>query len=79
VSDCWRFAQPTFTNTMRSFPVGRVTAQRFHAVALIHAENAYELKDGRKGVSRYRDIWRKQDGRWLCIAAHITVLQAPHH
>jgi uncharacterized protein (TIGR02246 family) len=72
-----RFAQPTFATAMRSFPVSRVTVRRFHDVALIHAENAYELKDGRKGVSRYTDIWQKRDGRWLCIAAHITVHSAP--
>jgi ketosteroid isomerase-like protein len=72
-----RFAQPTFATSMRSFPVGKVTVRRFHDVALIHAENAYELKDGRKGVSRYTDIWQKRDGRWLCIAAHITVHSAP--
>jgi uncharacterized protein (TIGR02246 family) len=68
-----RFSQPTFATAMRSFPVDKVTVRRFHNVALIHAENAYQLKDGRKGVSRYTDIWQKRDGRWLCIAAHISV------
>ena len=63
--------------TMRSFPVDKVSVRRFHDVALIHGENAYELKDGRTGVSRYTDIWQKQDGRWLCIAAHINVYKAP--
>jgi ketosteroid isomerase-like protein len=72
-----RFAQSTFTTAMRSFPVGHVKVRRFHDVALIHAENDYELKDGRRGVSRYTDIWLKRDGRWLCIAAHITVHKAP--
>lgn len=72
-----RFAQPSFANAMRSFGLDKVTVRRFHDVALIHAENAYQLKDGRKGVSRYTDIWHKQDGRWLCIAAHISVYKAP--
>jgi ketosteroid isomerase-like protein len=72
-----RFALPTFATAMRSFPVGKVQVRRFHDVALIHAENAYELKDGRKGVSRYTDIWHKRGGRWLCIAAHITEHKAP--
>jgi ketosteroid isomerase-like protein len=71
-----RFAQPTFATTMRTFPVGRVTVRRFLDVALIHAENDYELKDGRRGISRYTDIWLARDGRWLCIAAHITVYRA---
>lgn len=71
------FSQPTFATSMLSFPVDRVTVRRFHDVALIHAENAYELKDGRTGVSRYTDIWQKRDGRWLCIAAHVSVHSAP--
>ena len=72
-----RFAQPTFATAMRSFPVGKVKVRRFHDVALIHAENDYELKDGRRGVSRYTDIWLKREGRWRCIAAHITEHRAP--
>jgi ketosteroid isomerase-like protein len=72
-----RFALPTFATSMRSFPVGKVTVRRFGDVALIHAENAYELNDGRKGVSRYTDIWHRREGRWVCIAAHITAHRAP--
>jgi hypothetical protein len=72
-----RFALPVFANSMRSFPVGRVRVRRFGNVALIHAENDYELQDGRRGVSRYTDIWHRRDGRWLCIAAHITVHRPP--
>jgi ketosteroid isomerase-like protein len=71
------FAQPTFATSIKSFPVDKVTVRRFHDVALIHAENAYELKDGRQGVSRYTDIWHKKNGRWFCIAAHIAVHKAP--
>lgn len=71
------FAQPVFATRMASFPVGKVRIRRFDDVALIHAENAYQLKDGRTGVSRYTDIWHKRAGRWVCIAAHITVSKAP--
>ena len=71
------FAKPTFATQFRSFPVGRVRVRRFDDVALVHAENAYELKDHRRGVSRYTDVWHRRDGRWLCIAAHITSHQAP--
>ena len=71
------FAQPTFATRMKSFPVGKVNIRRFHDVALIHAENDYELKDGRRGISRYTDIWHLKDGAWCCVAAHITVYQAP--
>jgi ketosteroid isomerase-like protein len=71
------FAKPSFAAYMKSFPVDKVTIRRFDDVALINAENAYEMKDGRTGVSRYTDIWHKKDGRWRCIAAHITVHKAP--
>lgn len=72
------FAEPYFATYMRSFPVNEVRIRRFGNVALIHAENAYERKDGRRGVNRYTDIWQKQaDGRWLCLAAHITTHKPP--
>lgn len=71
------FAQPVYATSIRSFPVDQVNVRRFDDVALIHARNAYEMKDGRTGVSRYTDIWLRVDGRWLCIAAHITVQKAP--
>lgn len=69
------FAQPYFATHIKSFPVDAVSIRRHGDVALIHAENDYELKDGRTGVNRYTDIWLKQDGKWRCIAAHITVHQ----
>ncbi|MGH6624024.1 MAG: nuclear transport factor 2 family protein [Burkholderiaceae bacterium] len=71
------FAKPSYAMYIKTFPVDKVNIRRFGDVALIHAENAYELKDGRKGVSRYTDIWHKQSNQWRCIAAHITVHQAP--
>lgn len=70
------FAQPYFATHIESFPVDAVSIRRYGEVALIHAENDYELKDGRTGVNRYTDIWLKQDGKWRCIAAHITVHKA---
>ena len=71
------FAKPAFATYMRSFPVDKVRIRRFDQFALIHAENAYERKDGLKGVNRYTDIWQEDDGRWRCVAAHITTHKAP--
>jgi ketosteroid isomerase-like protein len=72
------FAKPVFATSIRSFPVDKVNVRLFGDIAVIHAENAYELKDGRKAVARYTDIWRRQpDGSWKCIAAHITAHKAP--
>jgi ketosteroid isomerase-like protein len=72
------FAKPVFATSMRSFPVDKVRIRRFDDVALAHAENAYQRKDGLKGVNRYTDIWRRQaDGSWRCLAAHITTHKMP--
>jgi ketosteroid isomerase-like protein len=71
-----RFAKPTFATHFKTFPVNKVRIRRFGDVALIHAENAYELKDGRKGVDRYTDIWLKRNDHWFCVAAHITTHRA---
>jgi ketosteroid isomerase-like protein len=42
--------------------------------AIIHARTEYETSDGRPGSGRYTDIWQKQEGRWLAVAAHVTRL-----
>ncbi len=70
------FAQPHYATHIKSFPVGAVSVDRHGDLAVIRAENAYELKDGRKGTNRYTDVWLKSDGQWRCIAAHITVHKA---
>ena len=67
------FARPVYAEHIKSFPVDKVRIRRFDDIALVHAENAFEMKDGRVGVNRYTDIWRKRDGKWQCIAAHITM------
>lgn len=71
------FARPVFATRMRRFPVDDVHIRRVGPLALIEAENAYELNDGRTGISRYTDIWHESGGRWSCVAAHITVVKAP--
>lgn len=71
------FQIPYFEQNIRSFPVDKVRIRRFGDIALIHAENDYELKDGRKGINRYTDIWRKIGDEWKCLSAHITVFKPP--
>ncbi|MGH6814098.1 MAG: nuclear transport factor 2 family protein [Hyphomicrobiaceae bacterium] len=44
----------------------------FGDTAVIHARTAYSKADGQKGAGRYTDIWARQNGRWLCVAAHVT-------
>jgi len=40
--------------------------------AIIHAATAFTTDAGASGRGRYTDIWSKQNGRWLCVAAHVS-------
>lgn len=40
--------------------------------AIIHARTTYTVPGGQPGAGRYTDIWQRRDGRWLCVAAHVT-------
>jgi ketosteroid isomerase-like protein len=44
----------------------------FGDFAIIHAKTVYWKADGQGGTGRYTDIWQRRDGRWLCVAAHVT-------
>jgi ketosteroid isomerase-like protein len=41
-------------------------------LAIIHARTTYTLPDGRAAAGRYTDIYARRQGRWLCVAAHVT-------
>ena len=41
-------------------------------MAIIHARTVYTTAEGRAAKGRYTDIWAKQGGRWLAVAAHVT-------
>lgn len=40
--------------------------------AIIHGRTTYRKPDGQPGAGRYTDVWALRDGKWLCIAAHVT-------
>jgi ketosteroid isomerase-like protein len=40
--------------------------------AIIHAATSFTTDSGASGRGRYTDVWQKQNGRWLCIAAHVS-------
>lgn len=71
------FGIPYFEKNIASFPVDDVKIRIFDDLAIIHAENDYQLKDGRNGINRYTDVWRKAVGLWMCVSAHITVHKPP--
>lgn len=61
----------------RQGPVSNLEAEDVHIrmlgeVAIIHARTTYERPDGQAGAGRYTDIWERRQGRWLCVAAHVT-------
>lgn len=41
-------------------------------IAIIHARTTYKKPDGQAGAGRYTDVWARQQGRWLCVSAHVT-------
>ena len=43
-------------------------------VAIINARTTYTGPDGRPGSGRYTDVWARDGGRWVCIAANVTRL-----
>ena len=49
-----------------------VRIRRMGDFAIIHAQTSYTKGDGQPGKGRYTDIWARQGGRWLCVAAHVT-------
>jgi ketosteroid isomerase-like protein len=49
-----------------------VKIRLFGDFAIIHAKTVYRKPDGQSGAGRYTDIWMRRDGRWLCVAAHVT-------
>ena len=40
--------------------------------AVIHGRTSYVKPDGTRGRGRYTDVYQRRNGRWLCVAAHVT-------
>ena len=41
-------------------------------MAIVHARTLYEKPGGQAGAGRYTDVWGRHQGRWLCVAAHVS-------
>ena len=67
-------AQVARPANLESLLCADVEIRLFGDTAIIHARTVYQTTDGRPGSGRYTDIWRKRDGRWLAVAAHVTRL-----
>ena len=40
--------------------------------AIIHGRTTYTKPGGQAAAGRYTDVWMRQGGEWLCVAAHVT-------
>jgi ketosteroid isomerase-like protein len=49
-----------------------VRIRPFGDVAIIHGRTTYTKADGGAASGRYTDVWARRQGRWLCVAAHVT-------
>lgn len=58
--------------TIANLAIADVNIRLLDDVAIIHAKTLFDLSDGRPAFGRYTDIWAKREGRWLCVAAHVT-------
>jgi hypothetical protein len=59
-------------STVRNIREEDVLIRLFGAHAIIHARTSYVKPDGSAGAGRYTDSWHWIDGRWQCIAAHVS-------
>lgn len=64
-----RIAQPAGVTGLRPEDVN---IRLFGDVAIIHARTVYAKPDGSAGSGRYTDIWARQGGRWICVAAQVA-------
>jgi ketosteroid isomerase-like protein len=69
-----RAAQPA---AMASFTVEDVEVEFEGDTAVVQARTVFERADGRRGQSRYTDVWVGRDGRWQALTAQITEITAP--
>lgn len=65
-------AQTAKPVTIKGLQSADVMIRMVDNVAIIHAATIYTTAEGRAARGRYTDVWRKQNGRWLAISAHVT-------
>src|SRR5437764_3558575 len=63
-------ARPVTISNLEAFDV---EIRIFGDVAITHARTSYTMADGRPGMGGYTDVWARQNGKWLCVSAHVTL------
>jgi len=64
-----RIAQPA---GISNFSAEDVRIRPMGDIAVIHGRTSYIKTDGRTAAGRYTDVWARRQGRWQCVAAHVT-------
>lgn len=67
-------AQTARPVTISNLEAHDVEIRVFGDIAIIHARTSYMTAEGRAGAGRYTDVWARQNGKWLCVSAHVTRL-----
>jgi uncharacterized protein DUF4440 len=57
---------------LSNFACEDVRIRIFDDIAVIHGRTTYRKSDGRPGAGGYTDVYSRRQGRWLCVAAHVT-------
>lgn len=65
-------AQTARPVTISNLAAHDIEIRMFGDVAIIHARTSYTTADGHPGSGRYTDVWARQNGKWLCVSAHVT-------
>jgi ketosteroid isomerase-like protein len=58
--------------TISNFEARDVRIRLIGDFAIIHGRTTYHKTDGQPAAGRYTDVWARRQGRWLCVAAHVT-------
>jgi ketosteroid isomerase-like protein len=65
-------AQTAKPVTIKGLKGENVMIRMFGDIVIIHGATAYTTADGRAARGRYTDVWRKENGNWRTISAHVT-------
>ncbi len=58
--------------TISDFEACDVRIRIMGDIAIIHGRTTYTKADGEAAAGRYTDVWARRQGRWLCVAAHVS-------
>jgi hypothetical protein len=64
-----RAAQPSDISNLEAHDV---EVRLIGDAAIVHARTTFATADGRAGSGRYTDVWARDRGRWVVVAAHVT-------